>query len=222
MLRSILAKRIISGQNDLFSMYASSHSMPNLSVTIHSKNSSLQPETDSDPPTNEDEEEQRVRSVPDLTDSSNSLADPLSAKKLSELDNLLFPRIQDKSRTPSVTSFHEKSTEVINMERMKNKNTLLSHYFEDGKRRVDYVIVFNKPSNNSKGEDHLHLEQRSIFEVSSELERLGGESYRNRWNQFAPVRLASQSGKVAALASFEALLGSCSRAHCFAARLRPF
>ena len=138
--------------------------MPNLNVTVHpTSHHSALPDTDSDQPVNEDE---KNKSSTDFTYSSNSLSpEPLNVKKLSDLDNLLFPRIQDKSRTPSITSFHEKSTEVLNMERMKNKNTLLSHYFEDGKRRVDYVIVFNKPTYNSKGEDYIHHEQRSIFEV---------------------------------------------------------
>src|SRR5699024_8910542 len=77
--------------------------------------------------------EEKIKAV-DLTGSTLSLpTDPLNASKLSELDNLLFPRIQDKARSPSVASQQEKSAEVINMERMKNKKTLLSHYFEDGK-----------------------------------------------------------------------------------------
>ena len=92
--------------------------------------------------------------------------DPLNVKRLSELDNLLFPRIQNNSRSPSVASLHDKSNEAINVERLKNKTSLMSNYFEDGKRRVDYVIVFNKPTNtNLKSDAMIHYEQRSIFEV---------------------------------------------------------
>ncbi|KAJ6217834.1 hypothetical protein RDWZM_008991 [Blomia tropicalis] len=91
--------------------------------------------------------------------------DPLNVKRLSELDNLLFPRIQNNSRSPSVASLHDKSNEAINVERLKNKTSLMSNYFEDGKRRVDYVIVFNKPTNtNLKSDAMIHYEQRSIFE----------------------------------------------------------
>lgn len=206
----ILAKRVIAGNNDLFSLYASSHSMPNLSVTIHADHhqgkswsngaseseegaSSAETAGASPPLISEKEKEATAAAAANgynVFGSNVSLSptatDPLNAKKLSELDNLLFPRIQDKQgraaaaaaaaaaanakrgrRTPSVVSFAEKTVEQLNQERMKNKKTLLSHYFEDGKRRVDYVIVFNKPTTtNPKSEEMLHFEQRSIFEVS--------------------------------------------------------
>lgn len=106
----------------------------------------------------------------------SSLADPLSVKKLTELDNLLFPRIQDINapRSSSAASFtKERSTEAINMERMKNKSTLLSHYFEDGKRKVDYILVYHKVTNvNPKSEESQLIEERTIFEVSGELFKL--------------------------------------------------
>lgn len=167
-------------------MYASSHSMPNLSVTIHppTKSWSNGPsESDSDvaastaaaasslsqPIVFIEKQKEANGGGYNAFGSSASLSppDPLNAKKLSELDNLLFPRIQDKhDRSPSVASFADKSVEQLNKERMKNKKTLLSHYFEDGKRRVDYVIVFTKPTTtNPKSEEMLHFEQRSIFEV---------------------------------------------------------
>ena len=207
----ISAKRVIAGNNDLFSLYASSHSMPNLSVTIHAdhhqgkswSNGASESEegasstadptgASSSPPLISEKEKEATAAAAangyNVFGSNVSLSptatDPLNAKKLSELDNLLFPRIQDKQgraaaaaaaaanakrgrRTPSVVSFAEKTVEQLNQERMKNKKTLLSHYFEDGKRRVDYVIVFNKPTTtNPKSEEMLHFEQRSIFEVS--------------------------------------------------------
>ncbi|KAH9393026.1 hypothetical protein TYRP_006128 [Tyrophagus putrescentiae] len=170
------AKRVIAGNNDLFSLYASSHSMPNLSVTIHAdhhqgkswSNGASESEegasstadptgASSSPPLISEKEKEATAAAAangyNVFGSNVSLSptatDPLNAKKLSELDNLLFPRIQDKQgraaaaaaaaanakrgrRTPSVVSFAEKTVEQLNQERMKNKKTLLSHYFEDG------------------------------------------------------------------------------------------
>src|SRR6218665_950777 len=92
-------------------------------------------------------------------------------KRLSDLDTLLFPRIQDlkKTRDSLKSGEPERSQEDINFERLKNKSTMLNHYFEDGKRRVDYVIVYQKPSGHSahKIETQEALDQRSIFEVSN-------------------------------------------------------
>ena len=86
------------------------------------------------------------------------------------MDNLLFPRIQENKKSRSTNSLNivEKTTEEINKERMKNKSTLLSHYFEDGKRRVDFVLVHTKPlhPNQTKGEEFEQIQHRSIFEVS--------------------------------------------------------
>ncbi|OTF74678.1 anoctamin-1-like protein [Euroglyphus maynei] len=99
---------------------------------------------------------------------SPEMLEELNIKRLSELDNLLFPRIQENRKSRSTNSLNtvEKTTEEINKERMKNKSTLLSHYFEDGKRRVDFVLVHTKPlhPNQTKGEEVEQIQQRSVFE----------------------------------------------------------
>ncbi|XP_046917089.2 LOW QUALITY PROTEIN: anoctamin-4-like [Dermatophagoides farinae] len=108
---------------------------------------------------------------------SPEILEELNIKRLSELDNLLFPRIQENKKSRSTNSLNnmvEKTTEEINKERMKNKTTLLSHYFEDGKRRVDFVLVHAKPlhPNQTKGEEVEPIQQRSVFEFNLKDEGL--------------------------------------------------
>lgn len=182
----------IKSNSDLFSYYASSQSLPNLEATLHQHLSASREDLGEEMLADQAGRDQSQSNPALLGDDLKSALvgndegkgqlmlldgkhlslsiEELNAKRLSELDNLLFPRqdLNSKNQSASVASFHEKTTEVINMERMKNKSTLLSHYFEDGKRRVDYVMVFTKPSNNvnMKSEELMQLEQREIFEVS--------------------------------------------------------
>ncbi len=59
----------------------------------------------------------------------------------------------------------EKPHETIHLERIRNSKSRGNHYFDDGKRRVDYVLVYNKP-NNIKSEDHSAIDARNVFEVN--------------------------------------------------------
>lgn len=153
-----IANRILNNNNDLFSLYAAEVKQP-------------------------EKQWPNTGSMDLKIPMDSGFSDPLSAKRLSDLDNLLFPRIQDlnKSRASSVVSVsHEKSTDVINMERMKNKSTLLNHFFEDGKRKVDYILVYHKVTNvHPKSDEMVMVEQRTIFEVRKASDPLAWQEARN-------------------------------------------
>lgn len=179
-----IANRIIANRSDLFSSYSSFDPTINRNDSAPSrmnqrKQTTPETETWAKPP-----KHCHRRSIPNdqttttsstTTMSTKQLKSPeileeLNIKRLSELDNLLFPRIQENKKSRSTNSLNnmvEKTTEEINKERMKNKTTLLSHYFEDGKRRVDFVLVHSKPlhPNQTKGEEVEPIQQRSVFEV---------------------------------------------------------
>lgn len=51
------------------------------------------------------------------------------------------------------------------MEQLANKNIRGYNCFDDGIRRVDFILVFNKPNNANKAEDNYAAEARRVFEV---------------------------------------------------------
>ena len=61
-----------------------------------------------------------------------------------------------------------KPHENIQMERLRKsmKSQRGNHFFEDGKRRVDYVLVFMKGNQIKTNDESLAAKARAVFEVN--------------------------------------------------------
>jgi len=96
---------------------------------------------------------------------ANSSASQPSNNYKENIDSLLIEAENgDKSQNGFMPK-KEKLHETIHLERIHNSKSRGNHYFDDGKRKVDYVLVYNKP-NNIKSEDHSSIDARNVFEVS--------------------------------------------------------